>query len=298
MSREIDNILVSPEWLGRQLDVTPDRTNAAAGRGAAGLIVVDTRGPHEYATGHIPGAVNLPSGSLYDPHTPSSDLLPAAEVERRAAAAGIDAESYLIFYDDSGLVPSARVFWAFENFGRDNMALLDGGFLGWMKRSFPVERSAAPDPEGDPGSQTAATTPRAAPFRATEPGRASASREDVLAAIDDPNTVIIDARTEEEYTGRNAAHQRNGHIPGAKNVDWQKHIVDLFDPTLKRPEALRKLYENIGLNQEKRVIVYCRTGSRSSHSYFVLRYLGFTDVRNYKRSWMEWNADETLPVES
>jgi thiosulfate/3-mercaptopyruvate sulfurtransferase len=333
MSIELHSILVSPEWLSERLD--------GAGRD---FLVVDTRGPGEYEAGHIPGAVSLPSGDLFDPQTPSSDLLPAEEVERRLSAVGIDAETQLIFYDDSGLVPSARVFWALENYGRGNMALLDGGFLGWMSRELPVERggpdraraavvgaavagagrearggpggAAAGPSEGGPGvGGGAAAGPSAGgpgagggaaggpgaggpPFQAEGKGRAFASRDDVLAAIDDPDTIIIDTRSAEEYHGRTGAHHRNGHIPGAKNVDWQNHILDLFDPTLKQPEELRRLYQEIGLDENKRVIVYCRTGSRSSHTYFVLRYLGFRDVRNYKASWMEWNEDESLPVET
>ena len=280
MTSEIKNILISPEWLAEQV-------GSAAGSADVGdFIVVDTRGPGEYAAGHIPAAVNLPSGTLYDPQTPSSDLLPPDIVERRVAEAGIDADSQLIFYDDSGLVPSARVFWALENYGRSNMSLLDGGFLGWMTRKLPVERGERPVDDA-----------RGTPFRARGEGLAYASRDDVLAAMEDPNTVIIDTRTEDEYWGRTAAHKRNGHIPGAKNVDWQNHIQDLFDPTLKAPGELWKLYRAVGLDESKRVIVYCRTGSRSSHTYFVLRYLGFTDVRNYKRSWMEWNVDESVPVE-
>jgi len=280
MTSEIKNILISPEWLA-------ERVGSAAGSADVGdFIVVDTRGPGEYAAGHIPGAVNLPSGTLYDPQTPSSDLLPPDIVERRVAEARIDADSQLIFYDDSGLVPSARVFWALENYGRSNMSLLDGGFLGWMTRKLAVERGERP-----------VDGARGTPFRARGEGLAYASRDDVLAAMEDPNTVIIDTRTEDEYWGRTAAHKRNGHIPGAKNVDWQNHIQDLFDPTLKAPGELWKLYRAVGLDESKRVIVYCRTGSRSSHTYFVLRYLGFTDVRNYKRSWMEWNVDESVPVE-
>jgi thiosulfate/3-mercaptopyruvate sulfurtransferase len=302
MTSEINNILISPEWLAEQIPESGAdgaATSAAAPTTTGGFTVVDTRGPNEYKAGHIPGAVNLPSGSLYDPQTPSSDLLPPELVEQRVAEAGIDADSHLIFYDDSGLVPSARVFWALENYGRDNMSLLDGGFLGWMTRKLPVERANDGNGNEDGADGTAPSTRAAGkPFRASREGHAYATRDDVLAAIEDPDTVIIDTRTEEEYRGRTATHQRNGHIPGAKNVDWQNHIVDLFDPTLKSPDELRKLYREIGLDESKRAIVYCRTGSRSSHTYFVLRYLGFTNVRNYKRSWMEWNVDESVPVES
>ncbi|HKK48807.1 MAG TPA: rhodanese-like domain-containing protein, partial [Alkalispirochaeta sp.] len=117
------------------------------------------------------------------------------------------------------------------------------------------------------------------------------------AGISREDTVIIDSRTPEEYYGRTGEHVRNGHIPGARNVDWQQHIADLFDPTLMPIPELAELYKDIGVNRDSRIITYCRTASRSSHTYFVLRLLGFEHIRNYAGSWMEWCADESLPIE-
>jgi thiosulfate/3-mercaptopyruvate sulfurtransferase len=265
-----DTFLAEADWLEEH-------------REEAGLLVVDTRGPQEFESAHVPGAVSLPSVHLFDSSTVGSDLLPVDELERRLGAAGIDNETKLVLYDDSGLVPSARVFWVLENLGRGNMALLNGGFMGWASRGFPVESGTRePDP---------------VQFRATASRAALATREDVLDAVEREDALIIDTRSPEEYAGTKGEHQRNGHIPGAVNIEWQHHIKDLFDPTFVSEPELRSLYEAVGAHESDEVITYCRTASRSSHTYFVLRMLGFERVRNYSGSWTEWNVDESLPIE-
>ncbi len=275
MSKEMNGqLLVSPEALAEHINLESER--------ADDLLVVDTRGNREFNEGHIPGAVNLPSGDLFDAQSVGSDLLSKEAIERRVQEAGIDNDTRLVFYDESGLVPSARVFWVLENFGRGNMALLDGGFPVWTSLGLPVTTNAAPPVRGT--------------FRATTEGAAFATREDVLSALERDDTVLVDTRTPAEYTGEAGIHTRTGHIPGAVNVDWQQHIADLFEPRLLEPEKLRALYEEAGVTSDREVITYCRTASRSSHTYFVLRLLGYRRVSNYSGSWTEWNVDESLPV--
>lgn len=268
-----DSLLVSAQWLRDHLD-------------DPGIRVVDTRGKTDFEEGHLTGSINLPSGELFDPEAAGSQMLSDGELEKRLGAAGIDGERYLILYDASGLVPSAKVFWVLEHLGRSRVALLDGGYPGWITQSLPTEQG--------PVHPTPAT------FRGTaSPGGVHnvAHKEDVLNVIGRDDTLIIDTRTPDEYHGRTDAHVRNGHIPGARNVDWQQHIVDLFDPTLLPKQELAELYEKIGVTPDTKIITYCRTASRSSHTYFVLRLLGFERVRNYCGSWMEWSADLQLPVE-
>jgi thiosulfate/3-mercaptopyruvate sulfurtransferase len=272
-----DSLLVGAEWLREHLD-------------DPSILIVDTRGASDFEEGHISGATNLPSGELFDPEGTGSQMLPTNELVERLGAAGIDDEQHLILYDASGLVPSAKVFWVLEHLGRSRVALLDGGFPGWVTKRFPTAQGHAPPTP---------TTFRPAVAPEESPGAAAnvADKDDVLAAIGRDDTLIIDTRTPDEYHGRTDAHVRNGHIPGAFNVDWQQHIVDLFDPTLVSREKLANLYDQIGATGDKTIITYCRTASRSSHTYFVLRLLGFERVRNYSGSWMEWSTDPDLPIE-
>ncbi len=275
MSKDLNaQLLVSPEALAEHINLESESGDD--------LLVVDTRGNREFDEGHIPGAVNLPSGDLFDAQSVGSDLLSKEAIECRVQEAGIDNDTRLVFYDESGLVPSARVFWVLENFGRGNMALLDGGFPVWTSLGLPVTTNATPTVRGT--------------FRATTEGAAFATREDVLSALGREETVLVDTRTPAEYSGEAGVHTRTGHIPGAVNVDWQHHIADLFEPRLVEAAKLRSMYEAVGVTPEREVITYCRTASRSSHTYFVLRLLGFERVSNYSGSWTEWNVDESLPV--
>lgn len=268
-----DSLLVKVQWLREHLD-DPD------------TLVVDTRGKPDYEESHIAGAINLPSDELFDPEAAGSQMLSTDELEKRLGTAGIDSKRHLILYDASGLVPSAKVFWVLEHLGRSRVALLDGGFPGWIAAQLPIEEGPV-----HPTPVTFSTI-------ASSPARSNvAQKEDVLEAMGRDDALILDSRTPDEYHGRTAAHARNGHIPGARNVDWQRHIVDQSDPRFLPTEELAELYRKIGATKDSEIVTYCRTASRSAHTYFVLRLLGFERVRNYSGSWMEWSADPELPIE-
>src|SRR5437867_12688142 len=116
-------------------------------------------------------------------------------------------------------------------------------------------------------------------------------------------TVLVDVRSPREFTGEILSPpglpetcQRGGHIPGARSITWSKACND--DGTFKSLSELRSLYQNEGINGSKPVIAYCRIGERSSHSWFVLKYLlGYKDVKNYDGSWTEWGNLVGAPVE-
>ncbi|MFW5844465.1 MAG: sulfurtransferase, partial [Spirochaetota bacterium] len=96
--------------------------------------------------------------------------------------------------------------------------------------------------------------------------------------------------------GRSETALRDGHVPGAVNINWEHHIAGLTDPRLRPLDELRALYEGHGVTPDKQVITYCRSGARSSHTFFVLSVLGYPRVRNYAASWLEWGNEPDLPV--
>ncbi len=130
--------------------------------------------------------------------------------------------------------------------------------------------------------------------------------DEVKAIVDkkDPRYVLVDVRSPKEYSGEITAPpeypmehaQRGGHIPTAKNIPWAQAVND--DGTFKSVEELRKLYESQGVTADKNVIAYCRIGERSSHTWFVLKYLlGYENVKNYDGSWTEWGNMIRNPIE-
>ena len=127
---------------------------------------------------------------------------------------------------------------------------------------------------------------------------------DVKRAIERAETVLVDVRSAKEFSGEITAPpeypmehaQRGGHIPGAQNIPWAQAVRE--DGTFKNADELKALYEGKGITPDKHVICYCRIGERSSHSWFVLKYLlGYPSVSNYDGSWTEWGNMIGNPIE-
>lgn len=276
------------------------------------ILPVDCRGKDQYSRGHIPGAACISVAGLQDPESPVGDLLPEEELIRAIRLAGIDSNSRLLLYDESGLVPSAKLFWILESLGRENISLLDGGWPAWRQQNLPEETgyengtnsslAAYPDaPNSEAAKPEAAPPEEANPdglFTRSGANTATAALEDVLNVLNTGDTAIVDARSAGEYSGETVTAEKNGHIPGAVHIEWQEHLEDILTPKFKPKEDLRKLYESRGVTPGQNVIVYCRSGTRSSHSYFTLRYLGYTEVKNYAGSWLEWGNHPDTPVSS
>lgn len=276
------SLLVQPETVMAMLGNRQGGSEAQV-RPEQDSMLIDLRGEVEYKEGHIPGAVSFPINRVQDPNSERGALLPVETLYEHFTQAGIGTERPLILYDGSGLVPSAKLFWILEMLGRSKVGILNGGFVAWTTAGFATE-----------------TTPRTAPpvpFIGHPTDAVLAQKHQVLAALDRDDVAIVDARTADEYAGLLPTAARNGHIPGARNINWETHIRDLFDPTLKPIETLRSLYHAHSVTPDKEVIVYCRSGARSSHSYFVLRLLGYEHVRNYSGSWLEWGNDPDTPIE-
>lgn len=293
---DINNLLIEPE-------------KARLGIGEGSILPVDCRGKDQYSRGHIPGAACISVAGLQDPESPTGDLLPREELVQIIRRAGIDNESQLLLYDESGLVPAAKLFWILESLGRDRISLLNGGWPAWQQQNFPLEtgletglktgidtggnRTGGSDPEAENPNHSFTRT-----FTQSGENMATAAMDDVLNVLNRADTAIVDARSAGEYSGETVTAEKNGHIPGAVHIEWQEHLVDILTPRFKPREELRKLYETRGVTPDRRVIVYCRSGTRSSHSYFTLRYLGYREVRNYAGSWLEWGNHPDTPVHS
>ena len=248
--------------------------------------IVDIRPPQQYATSHIPGAVHLPieviTRTLND--TPGM-LAPPAHVTRVLSERGISRESRVVIYDDFGGVMATRLFWVLDYLGHPRTSLLQGGFALWKGQGRPTSRKV-------PQSRTTAyeVTPNAAKL---------ADRSWVKAHLQDSGIILLDARSPREYLGQTAGSpiEHQGHIPGAINLDWVNNLTSTAPRQFKPRADLLQLYKQKNLTPDKEIVVYCRTGMRATHDYFVLRLLGYPRVRLYDGSFVEWSADPTAPVE-
>ena len=298
--------LVTSQWLAAhlsdpQLRVVDVRWRSRYENGH-GISFDDYDG---YLAGHVPGAVFAGmAADLSDPQHPIPDMLVGPEAFAKVMdRLGIGSETLVVAYDNMGFpLGSARLWWALSYYGHDRVRVLDGGLRSWVAEGRPLSTDV-------PAPEPATFTPLVRP-------EWKASKEDVVAAIEGPDTVIVDCLTPELYRGGGERHlwgQRPGHIPGAVNVPYMANI----DPALAsvtaaerermlasgRPftfgslETLAKLYRDVGAALDRDVITYCGRGYAGACGLLALKLLGYKRARLYDGSWAEWSADPTLPTE-
>ncbi|NLC98154.1 MAG: sulfurtransferase [Actinomycetales bacterium] len=273
MSRE--NVLVTADWVEENLD-NPNIV----------LIEVD-EDSEAYDKGHIRGAIKLDwRADLQD--GVRHDFISQDRLSALLSAKGVSNDQTVVFYGGNNNWFAAYAFWYLRYYGHTDLRLLDGGRKKWELESRELTADIPDRP---------ATTYVAKP--ADESIRAY--RDDVVAAIGVQN--LIDVRSPDEFAGRllapahlpQEAGQIGGHVPTAGNVPWSKAAND--DGTFKSDEQLAALYDEVGFDENKDTIAYCRIGERSSHTWFVLsQILDRKNVKNYDGSWREYGALRAVPV--
>jgi thiosulfate/3-mercaptopyruvate sulfurtransferase len=253
--------------------------------GDGGVRILDVRSARSYLSGHIPGAVNLPISEINRTINGVPGMLAPIEVlEQALGKRGVTRETRVVIYDDIGGVPATRLFWALDYLSHPQTSVLQGGFEFWRR-------------EGRPTSKEVSKL-KAARYEGKPRPELLADKAWVKDRLKDPSTVLVDARSTQEYDGvvPGRVGDRAGHIPGAVSVDWTRNLTGQ-PPQFKEGAKLARMYRKAGAAPKKEVVVYCRTGQRAAHDYFVLRLLGYPRVRLYDGSHVEWAVDSSLPVE-
>jgi thiosulfate/3-mercaptopyruvate sulfurtransferase len=245
--------------------------------------------PGLFERGHIPGAINISwHRDLVD--TVRRDIASREQIESLLRRAGVEQDSTVVLYGDNNNWFAAWGAWVFDIYGVSDVRILDGGRGKWEAEGRQVSTRAA--------------TPRATELRLTaEPNTALRARLADAVAIAErrSDSALLDIRSPDEFSGKIFAPQgvpelaiRAGHIPGAVNVPWVQAVRP--DGTFKSIEELRALYAAVGIDGTKPIVVYCRIGERSSHSWFVLSKLLGYEVRQYDGSWTEYGNAVGVPV--
>ncbi len=271
--------LVTTEWLEAHLRMP-------------GLVVAESdEDVLLYDTGHIPEAIKL------DWHTDLNDQVIRDYLDAEAFAAlmsanGITPDTTIVFYGDQNNWWAAYALWVTSLFGHADVRLLDGGRKKWIAEGRPMTTQVSV-----PVATQYPVTPR-------NDSVIRAYREQVLAHIG--NGPLIDVRSPGEFSGEllhmpeypQEGALRGGHIPTASSVPWRRAAND-DDGTFLPVDQLKAIYQDeIGLSPDDDVVAYCRIGERSSHTWFALTHLlGFTHVRNYDGSWVEWGNTVRAPIE-
>jgi thiosulfate/3-mercaptopyruvate sulfurtransferase len=241
-----------------------------------------------YEVGHIPGAVKL------DWHTELNDqdkrdYLDGSQFAELMKAKGIDRSDTIVLYGDRSNWWATYAFWVFKLFGHEDVRILNGGRAKWIAEGRELTRDVP------------AVSSVSYPVVQRDDKTIRAFRDEVLAHLGKP---LVDVRSKPEYTGErlhmpdypNEGASRGGHIPTAASIPWSSAILE--DETFKDVAALKAIYfDATGFNAADDFVAYCRIGERSSHTWFVLKYLlGVKNVRNYDGSWTEWGNLVGVPI--
>jgi thiosulfate/3-mercaptopyruvate sulfurtransferase len=266
------------------LDLVLEPEQLAQSLGDDKLLIVDLCNPQTSASAQVPGALRLEYATLVASRAPVGGLLPdAAQLSGVFSALGLTPEHHVVAYDDEGGGKAGRLLWTLDMLGHSRASILNGGIHAWANE----------------GHRLASTPASANPseYRAEICGDAAADKSYILERIGRSDVVFLDTRTPEEYRGVNVRAERGGHIPGAVNFDWVNAIDQARNLRLKPADELCALLGGVGATPDKEVIAYCQTHHRSSHTYVVLKSLGYPHIKGYPGAWSEWGNLPDTPVE-
>ncbi|HEY6442995.1 MAG TPA: sulfurtransferase [Candidatus Acidoferrales bacterium] len=275
-------VLVSTQWVAEQ-------SSSGGPNSKIRLIEVDVD-TSAYDQGHVAGAVGWNWQTQLQDNI-RRDLINKSALEDLLAQSGVSDDTTIILYGDNNNWFAAYAFWQLKYYGHKDVRLMNGGRKKWLEEKRPLTKD----------------TPRITPttYRAANPDESlRARKEQVFSLIEKKGTGhLVDVRSPDEFTGKiiappgmNETAQRAGHIPTAANVPWSQAANE--DGTFKSADQLKQLYQGKGITAGGEVIAYCRIGERSSHTWFVLKYLlGYDNVKNYDGSWTEWGNLVGAPID-
>lgn len=264
------SLLVSTDWVEKHLH-------------DADVVLVDLSDNLQYTRFHLPEAINLPYEYLNQTQGKINQSIGPTNIAKLLGQLGIQHDSTIILYDDTGGLNAARLFWELEQLGHRKVAILNGGLVKWIRERREVSAKAH---LRKPTQYLPAKTDTSVSASLVEVKQASAERKSVL----------LDVRSEEEYLG-DKEYKRSGHIPGAVSWPWDTALNTDEGFTLQSPAALKETLAKAGVSDlQQPIITYCQSGHRAAHAYLTLRELGFAHVKVYDGSMQEYARQIDLPL--
>jgi thiosulfate/3-mercaptopyruvate sulfurtransferase len=283
-----DSPIVSTDWLADHLN--DPRVRIVDIRGL--ILPPDQPKPHyfpkasEYAEAHIPGAVFVDwTCDIVDLDDPAPvQIAPAQKFAACMSSIGVGDDTLVVGYDDHRAALASRLWWALRYYGHDVVRVLDGGWLKWVGEGRPVTAEV-------PVFALATFTPRVRPELRTQAAEVAA-----ILADGAHDTLLLDARTPDEFAGRLSRAKRFGHIPTARSLPTLDLVSGPYEQLLPQ-EQLRVRFEALGVGDGRPVVTYCNGGVSATLLMVGMQMAGLRVASLYDGSWGEWGNDERLPVE-
>ncbi len=242
------------------------------------VTLVDARPFIAFKRGHIQGAVSMPTDETFTKKGRSDLVASLPEMRDLMNHAGVTQQSQIIVYGGRNFLDISRLFWVLETFGVKKVAIMNSSFSEWKKLGYPTEK-------GELATKKTDVYP-------TLKEEKLATMLMVFAAITKESEGLVDARSEQEYSGQQSQTAVFGHIPSAINIPWASNLTKNYS-SFRPIDELKELYKGVIMNQMN--TVYCNQGKESAVNYVALRVLG-ANVRAYDGSWFEWSQQSGLPI--
>lgn len=264
---ETRRILTEPEELDKMLKQSE-------------LRILDTRPQAEYEKGHVPDAVPVDVKSWQELGKTQNGFHNANAWGKKVGQLGISHDSQVVVYGGN-LTDAARIWWTLKYLGLRHATLLNGGWQVWVKEKRPTDTVS-------PKIAAVEFQPKFQPDRLEE-------IDSLKKLIKSGKVAVVDARSSDEFTGKEVRGKRGGHIPSAKHLEWKELLAK--DGRFKSPERLRELFRRRGITPDQTAVTFCQSGGRASVEVFALELAGYPKIKLFVRGWEQWEAEADAPVE-
>jgi thiosulfate/3-mercaptopyruvate sulfurtransferase len=250
------------------------------------MLLIDISDDTVYDAGHIPGAIRFHFASIHYQHDFCDCDIPSNEdLSTAFSIMGLEPDIHVVAYDRQFSAMAMRLGWTLEMIGHTNFSVLDGGLAAWQAAGY----ETVSEPSFFESSN----------YIANRKDHGLITKSELIDAIDDPLSVIIDVRMEEERDNELVMCGRGGYIPGSLNFDWEEAVDFKNNASMKPLDVIQDRVDKIGIpNRVHNIIVHCQTHNRSSHSYYVFKLLGYKNVKAYAAGYSEWGNDLDVPIEN
>ena len=242
------------------------------------VVLVDAQNPDEFSKKHVEGAINISRADIVISEPVRNELINKEAFAQIMGENGISNEAVVLIYDNNNNIDAARLWWTLKGYGHENVKVVSGGLVALEDAG--VNTSSGDEVIAKNVSYTADA------FEAT----LIATTNDVLNQVNRPreDVKIVDTRSVDEYIA--------GTIPGSILANYIDNNNE--DGTFKSVQNIKLMYRDLDIREEDTVILFCRSGIRATQTLLALYNAGYTNVKLYDGSMLEWTLDESRPVDA